>query len=379
MIRWLLILVAAWVSSIPASAAVPDNHGRAIDSLPETARLVLDEDWSSGKIDPTRWYVPRRKWGAGNHGVTPDNVRLARDTVDGVAQNVLVCEAHGDRYDGPVIGQGGKRVRVGGMAVSTQFFASGRFEVVMKVGGTKTQDGGPTDPRRPTGTVPAIWTYAYRYVSVPRARMNEFVPETPLYNPHMRVYGGGANEYWSELDFPEHGKGGRFDKALYNTFLQNRHDSRKFDVPGAADGQYHTYTTQWRTRLEPIQGVTDAQVLEHAGFCWVRDKAVPFDKYLGNPLKRIAKDEYAVYSGERADHWIDGKKVAENTQFVPSMAAQLTLGVWLPEWAGEAPWKTATVSFASVKVWRYDDPGDVRGVLTQSVPDNFDKDGRAVR
>ena len=61
--------------------------------------------------------------------------------------------------------------------------------------------------------------------------------------------------------------------------------------------------------------------------------------------------------------------------FVPAMAAQLNLGIWLPEWAGPAPWETATVSFASVRVWQYDDPGDVRGVLVEDIADNFDEQG----
>jgi hypothetical protein len=58
------------------------------------------------------------------------------------------------------------------------------------------------------------------------------------------------------------------------------------------------------------------------------------------------------------------------------MAAQLNLGVWLPDWAGPVPWETATVSFASVKVWQYGDPGDVRGVITGDIKDNFDRAGR---
>ena len=61
------------------------------------------------------------------------------------------------------------------------------------------------------------------------------------------------------------------------------------------------------------------------------------------------------------------------------MAAQLNLGVWLPDWAGPAPWKTAKISFASVKIWQYGDPGDVRGVLVDPIGDSFDKDGRPVR
>jgi hypothetical protein len=268
---------------------------------------------------------------------------------------------------------------VGGVIVGREFFASGRFEVVMRVGSDRAHHGGPADPIRPKGCVPAIWTYAYRYVSVPRSKMDQFVAQTPLYNPLMKRYRRGANEYWSELDFPEYGKAGEFDRAMYNTFCQDRHEPRFFDVSMAVDGKYHTYTTEWRTKLEPLEGVTDGQVVEAERYWWVADKAVPFEKYLGNPLKRLGKDRYAVYAGSRADHWIDGKKVAENAKFVPAMAAQLTMGVWLPDWGGPAKWKTARVSFGPVKVWQYGDEGDVRGILTESLRDNFDREGRGVR
>jgi len=53
------------------------------------------------------------------------------------------------------------------------------------------------------------------------------------------------------------------------------------------------------------------------------------------------------------------------------MAAQLTMGVWLPAWAGPAQWQTAQVFFGPVKIWQYDDPGDVRGILTEDVPPNL--------
>lgn len=97
---------------------------------------------------------------------------------------------------------------------------------------------------------------------------------------------------------------------------------------------------------------------------------MPFDDYLGNSLKRLGPNRYAVDTGARATHWIDGKRIGENTKVVPSMAAQLNLGIWLPQWAGEAPWKTARVSFASIRVWQYDDPGDVRGVLVDDITNN---------
>lgn len=346
----------------------------AQDPLPEGARLAFEEDWSAG-IKPDRWYALRKKWGDGNHGVVPENVRIVRD--DG--RPVLECVAHGDRYDGPVKGLHGRVDRVGGVLVSKPFFASGRFEVAMKVGSETAVEGNPADPRHPKGTVPAIWTFAYRWVQVPKEKKGEFVPAEPLYNPHMPAYGIAANEYWSELDFPEYGKDGDFTKAMYNTFCQNRHEPKMHDVGGAADGRWHTYVTDWRTHLVPAEGIRDAQVVEHEGFWWIRDKSVPFDRYLGNPLKRAGPDRYLLYAGSVARHWIDGRKVAENDRFVPCMAAQLNIGVWLPNWAGPAPWKTSSVRFGRIRVWQFGDAGDVRGVLTRDIDDNMDKDGRPLK
>ena len=136
----------------------------SLSEPPATARMAFQENWFEGKIDPKKWYVPRKKWGDGNHCVVPENVRIATDTVAGRRQNVLVCEAHGDRYDGPVKGLWGKQDRVGGVIVSKPFFASGRFEVVMKIGSKQPYDGGPENPVHPQGCVPAIWTYGYTLV-----------------------------------------------------------------------------------------------------------------------------------------------------------------------------------------------------------------------
>lgn len=354
------------------SPGKPGGPGKSeIPPLPAKAKLVLRENWTGG-IDSSRWYLPRKKWGNGNNGVTPDNVRLETDNVWGVNRPVLVCQANGDQYDGPVTGQGGAKTRVGGMVVTRGFFASGRYEVVMKIGGTTPAAGGPADPMRPIGAVPAVWVYGYRYVTVPDGLdPDSFHPQRPLYNPLMKNQ-YHANEYWSEIDFPEFGKAGNFDKGLYNTFLNTRSQTRENnDVRAMIDGEYHTLTTDWRTELLPLAGVTDAQVIEHEGFYWVKDKSINFNSYVGNPLKKLGTNNYAVYRGLRADHYIDGKKVAENPTWVPSMASQLTMGVWLPDWGGAAPWKQSRASFASVRIWQFYDEGDVRGIITENITDTF--------
>lgn len=355
----------------------PLSAQEQVPPLPEGARLVLEEDWSGGRIAPGRWYVPRNKWGHGNHGVVPENVQIRPDIVDGEEKNVLICIAHGDQYEGPVVGLGGNADRVGGLVVSQEYFASGRFEVRMKIGSSEAYDGGPHDPLRPAGCIPAVWTYGYRYVT--GRSKDEFDTDFPLYNPHMPAYGGAANEYWSEIDFPEFGKAGQFDKAMYNTFLQNRHDSRLFDVSSVFDGKYHTLVTQWRTRLKELPEIKDEQVIAAEGYWWIQDKSIPFEEYLGNPLKRLGEDRYALYEGAEAIHWIDGKMIGRNDKWVPAMAAQLSLGIWLPDWAGPAGWKKAEVSFASVRVWQFDDDGDARGILSGNLQDSFDKTGRPLK
>ncbi|MCC9607065.1 glycoside hydrolase family 16 protein [Blastopirellula sp. JC732] len=351
----------------------------SVPAPPKEARLVFTEDWSSGQIDPQKWYVLRKKWGGGNHGVVPENVSVAPDDVHGETKNVLVCTGHGDQYDGDVVGMWGRKDRVGGVIVSKPFFASGRIEIVAKVGEAKPYDGGPENPREPSGAIPAMWTYGYRWVHVSDKPVEQFVADKPMYNPHMKAYGLGANEYWSELDFPEFGKGGDFSKAMYNTFCQSRHEPLLWDVSHVIDGDYHTYVTEWRTKLKELPSVTDAMVAEQDGYYWIQEKSIPFDDYLGNPLKRLGPDRYAVYTGDYAVHYLDGKKIAENHRFVPAMAAQLNLGIWLPDWAGPAPWKTASIKFASVKVWQYDDPGDVRGVIVDDLKNNMDEQGREIK
>lgn len=348
-------------------ACLPVAGAAQVPALPEGARLAFEERWAEGKVDLERWGLMRFKWGRGNNGVVPENVAVVEDEVFGERRHVLRCRAHGDAYEGPVAGHEGRKTRVGGVAYTRKSFASGRYEVVMKIGGTEARAGEPRNPAHPCGAVPAVWTYGYRFVKVEAADKERFVEGEPLYNPLMPAYGGPCNEYWSELDFPEFGKGGDFTNALYNTFLQNRHDCRVFDAGSATDGRYHVLTTEWRTELVPLPGIRDGQVREAHGYFWICDKDVPFERYLGNPLKRVGKDEYLLYQGKIVEHWIDGKRVGLNDKWVPAMAAQLYVGVWLPEWAGPAPWSQADVWVASVRIWQYGDAGDVRGVLVPRV------------
>ena len=246
----------------------------------------------------------------------------------------------------------------------------------MKIGSTMPTPGGPKDPSRPIGMVPAIWTYSCRWPQAGKADPASFHRDNPMYNPHMNHRGWGSNEYWSEIDFPEFGKNQDLETGLYNTFLNRFHKSRTFSTKAGIDGQYHTYTTLWRTHLVPMEGVRDDQFVEYDGYWWIQDKSIPFGTYRGNPLKRLGKDRYALCTGKEATHFIDGEYVGRNETFVPSMAAQLNIGAWFPGWGGAAPWSESSISIASVKVWQFDDPGDVRGILVDDIGSNMDEQGK---
>lgn len=351
--------------AVLASIATADDQPTLETIMPKGAKLVLQEDWSSGKVDPNKWYILRKRWGKGNHGVVPQNVFIEKDEVNGASKNVLICRGHGDLYEGPIKGWEGNTTRVGGTIVSKDFFASGRFEVVMKI-------GSPQVPR-PIGMVPAIWTYASQGVKAGENGVDHFDQKKPLYNPQMK------RGYLSEIDFPEFGKGQDLESGLYNTFLNTEHDTQTLSTKAAIDDQYHTFTSVWRTHLVPLDHIADDQVAKSGDFWWVQDKSIPFPSYLGNPLKRLGKDQYAVYSGKEVTHFIDGKFIGTFTTYVPVMAAQLNMGVWFPNWGGKAPWTASTISIASVKVWQFHDPGDVRGVLTKDISNNMDVSGRPGR
>ena len=98
------------------------------------------DDFSSGTVDPTKWYAANKNWGGKvdkwssedyNGGVVPSNLF--------VKNGILQCVAHGNLYDGDILGiaKDGKQrkdgKRVGACAVTRDYFASGSYEIRAKV------------------------------------------------------------------------------------------------------------------------------------------------------------------------------------------------------------------------------------------------------
>ena len=100
--------------------------------VPAAADTFYD-DFSAGIVDPAKWYAANKNWGGKvngedyNGGVVPSNLL--------VRAGLLRCEAHGNRYEGDVIGiakNGQPRRdgrRVGACAVTRDYYASGSYEI----------------------------------------------------------------------------------------------------------------------------------------------------------------------------------------------------------------------------------------------------------
>ena len=162
------------------------------------------DDFSSGTVDPTKWYAANKNWGGKvdkwssedyNGGVVPSNLF--------VKNGILQCVAHGNLYEGDILGiaKDGKQrkdgKRVGACAVTRDYFASGSYEIRAKVAPA-------------TGVCCTMWTFEYE----------ELYPGDPGFQ--------GSGEYYvvnHEIDIEMPGRPGSahtnigYDYALCNTWV----------------------------------------------------------------------------------------------------------------------------------------------------------------
>ena len=91
------------------------------------------DDFGSGTVDSGKWYAARANFDSWHTyysgGVVPENLY--------VRNGILHCEAHGDLYEGDVLGadEGGRprKDRVGACAATRGLHASGRYEIRARV------------------------------------------------------------------------------------------------------------------------------------------------------------------------------------------------------------------------------------------------------
>ena len=247
----------------------PDPSPAAADA----GQVLFFDDFDGGGIDTTKWVPGLHQWGGDNGGVVPEN--LAVDTVSdgGRRIGVLVAQANGNRYEGPVrgvkstdasypVGDPRRYTRqatgkkTGGLVWTRERFGAGRYEVRMK------------NLPRPGGCS-CIWNY-----------------DEP-----------GGDEYTEiDIEMPANGHADDTDwsawAGLNSWVAPNEADATLDNVDlGFAnnDGNFHTYRWDW---------------------------------YDGtNGAKRI-------------DFFVDGVRRATQTATVPTAPAQLWVGNWPAAWSG---------------------------------------------
>lgn len=362
----LLIILIALSMCLPLSAS------------PDAKKEGFSEDWSNGIVNG-RWLALRKQWGEGNNGCVPELISFEDDVVDGVKKKVLVLTMQGTKTKSSINGvtkvEGGyidstKPQKVGAMIATADYFASGSYEVKMKIG--KTND---TPPKPPVGIVPTI--HFFHYEEHPAGKDNPdgslMNPLNPLYQPRYREsleeegYYSAVN---AEIDAPEIKFNDNGIIGSYNTYLSTVQSSiniQKVDLPDILDGKYHTFRTEWHTKLVPTD-LKDDQVSPRGFYYYAANS--PDSLLQGWPVVKKADCKWYVYQGASVTYYLDGKKIAESTEKVPFISCRVNIGGWFADWAGIPDWDEVKMYVSNIKITPFNDEGDV---LNQ--PESFPVDG----
>ncbi len=361
---------------------------------------VFFDDFTGSALNSKAWLFAEKAWGAGgnNGGVVHDNVTLTN--------SVLRLEAHGDNYPGPVRGVDnyGQRVtrvtRVGGAIATSNYFASGRYEVRMQL------------PQH-YGAASAIWTFHYE----------EAYSDTPLYSV-LAALGGVAKtnflnlglspaqveSLWSDLSTNKAARGPYIVPVTTNTatvteyFRAHAWDITKLDlvndfgqlnnifvilhdglglgVEGSAyDGYYivrnHEIDIETPTALAATPDVISYRNARLN--TWVGETGGnytdPFDD-LGAAMNdgQYHTFRFDWHTGDtnqvkRVVFYIDDAPKQTNYTDVPTLAGRFWIGLWFPSWAGTPTFDVDALLVDWVRITPFHEPGD------QSVPESYPNDG----
>ena len=270
---------------------------------------ILYDDFNSG-LNAESWLIVDKAWGGDNGGLVPENVEIK----DGL----LLLHAHGDNYDGEVVGHNDRITRVGAGIATRDYYASGRYEVHARI-------------PEAMGAASAFWTFHY---------IEHFPSEEAYWEEPSRVRN-------SEIDweFPTALQNGTendpisFDNARVNSWGgklggEGAHHPGRVEIIN--DGEFHTYGIDW-----------------HSG---------------GNgELPRViwTIDGEEVYRHEGALFGQDN---------IPSQASRFWIGIWFPAagykeqidgvyvdrvgWAGDPDFSEATLEVDWVRITPFNEPND---------------------
>jgi hypothetical protein len=330
------------------------------------------EDWSTPCSSQNHFLTYRKQWGKNNNGVVPETLSFEVDEVTpGVQQRVLVITAQGASNTTGVIGI--KKIgavdctRVGGCIVSKSYFASGTYEVTMKIGLANNGE-------LPVGMVPAIWAFGYEEHYHDRNNLDgtQLSLNDPLYQPHLKQ-GNQEDGFYSavnaEIDFPEIGVEGDFSYGQYCSYYDNdegqSHAQRipfPINTDHVVDGQYHRYKIVWTTKLTPLH-TQDLHTVEYQGNRYITDDPI-YPQHQGKLAIQKEEDrEWYLPEGEEVVYYFDEMEIGRAP--VTALAGRLVVGVWFPDWGNNpcnleaSQWETAKVYISRVEARPSFQEGDV--------------------
>jgi beta-glucanase (GH16 family) len=275
----------------------------------EPTTEVLYDDFLAG-LDPEIWLVVDKAWGGDNGGLVPENVEIQ----DGV----LLLHAHGDQYDGDVVGHNDRTTRVGAGIATRDYYASGSYEVHARIPET-------------SGAASAFWTFHY---------VEHFPSEEEYWQEPSRVRNSEIDwEFPTALQTGESHDPISFDNARVNSWGgklggEGAHHPGRVEVVN--DGEFHTYGIDW-----------------HSGG----------DGELPRVIWTIDGEE--VYRHEGALFGQDN---------IPSQASRFWLGIWFPAagykeqldgqyvervgWAGDPDFDQASLEIDWVRITPFNEAND---------------------
>lgn len=300
-----LIFLAVAVTGIWADSSAQMPSSKARPRGPE----ALYDDFNGVILDPEKWLIARTQWGGKsvNGGVVPENIHRCPGR--------LIIKAHGDRYTGPIRGvkrAGGKVSpiqhgrRTGACLVTRDCYASGRYEVRMKI------------PEK-LGVCTALWTFQYLEVG---RQHEEYIANK-----------GKGKTYISnhEIDIELPGRPGAslvdigYEWALFNTWVGERNRDMTFGptrLPFKVnDGKFHTWRFDWHT---------------------------------GDP-----EGKTGTVIEPRVNFFLDGRLMRTINTTVPVDAGHFWIGLWFPKnWAGQPDFDIETMEVDWVRIVPFHEPGD---------------------
>ncbi len=262
----------------PTIPPVIDPVESGIDGDPDIGDLSVPgtfyDKFEGSSIDENKWERLTQLWGQPTNpvhqhgGVIKENVY----TREGYA----VMRSLGDKYTGPLKGLNGRGTRLGGVLQSKQRFASGRYEIKMRILQLPDQ-----------GVVSAAWTFWYKQIteaSHPEAYQRALLAGNIPQNNKITLN--------HEIDIEV--KGANLGNPIFTNWVgeqEGEHDSKPVSLKvGLNDGKFHVYRWDW-----------------HTG---------------GNG------------ASPKVEYYIDDKLVRISTTKVPYVASYLSIGNWFAWWAG---------------------------------------------